>query len=189
MKFEYVLNGIGWADVKIEIDGEVFYSFPSYLSEPLIDLCEGILSIIPDYVPNNELKAISSFKWFGEPSVDKWSIKLLDNSTLNIFIEHFEDESTVKGKVKFNVTCNLLDFIRELVSAIEHLLCKHGFVGYKNTWYGQDFPISSFLKLKYYLNSQMPYPILEETNDVGIEMHKSDFRQEIKLLLGDIRNI
>lgn len=49
MKFIYRLTGIGWAE--IEINSRKYFSFPSYLSEPLIDLLEGLVSIIPSCIP------------------------------------------------------------------------------------------------------------------------------------------
>lgn len=189
MKFEYILNGIGWADVEMEIDGEVYYSCPSYLSEPLIDLSEGILRIIPGCVPDDKLKLVSTFKWFGEPSIDKWSIRLLDNSRLNILIEHFESESSIECRREFEGTCNIKDFLMELTKALEKLLDKHGFVGYKDTWYGNEFPFSSYLKLKSYLISGNTVQTLEESDvscNYGI---KSNLNDEINLLLDNIKNL
>ena len=61
MKFEYKLTEIGWAKVLLEINEKRFYSEPSYISEPLIDLLEEILSIIPGCVPDDELKTVDNF--------------------------------------------------------------------------------------------------------------------------------
>jgi len=189
MKFEYILNGIGWADVKMYIDGKKYYSFPSYISEPLIDLCEGLLSIIPDCVSDDELKLISCFKWFQEPSIDKWTIRLMDNSKLKILIEHFEHESSDKGEIEFEGACGLIDFLKEVTKSLEALLNKHGFIGYKDTWYGQDFPFSSYLKLKYYLISKGAFPTSEEPNVYGVEVFKSNLQDEINILLENIGNV
>ena len=52
MKFEYKLIEIGWTKIYLEIDNKQFFSQPSYISEPLIDLLEGLLSIIPGCVPD-----------------------------------------------------------------------------------------------------------------------------------------
>jgi len=185
MKFDYKLTGVGWAEIEIEVDGRKYFSFPSYLSEPLIDLLEGLLNIIPGCVPEDELKSMISFKLYQEPAVDKVTLELIDDLKLKIVIEEFEDESSDKGKIGFDATCNLLDFLNEVIESLEHLLKKHGFIGYKNTWYSQDFPISSFLKLKYYLYHQVTYPTLKELNCVEIELEKSDFKKEIQLILGD----
>lgn len=187
MKFDYKLRGIGWEGIEIEVDGREYFSFPSYLSEPLIDLLEELLSIIPSCVPEDESKSIISFKWYQEPAVDKWTLNLINDLKLKIVIEEFENELADKGKIRFDVTCNLLDFLNEVIKSLEQLLKNHGFVGYKNTWYGQDFPISSFLKLKYYLNCQATYPTLKEPNNVEIEVEKSDLEQEVKLILDDIK--
>lgn len=186
MKFNYKLTGVGWAEIDIEVDGRKYFSFPSYLSEPLIDLLEGLLSIIPGCVPEDELKPMILFKLYQEPAVDKVTLELIDDLKLKIVIEEFEDESSGKGKIGFNATCNLLDFLNEVIKSLEHLLKKHGFVGYKNTWYGHDFPISSFLKLKYYLNHQVTYPTLKELNDIEVALEKSGLEQELQLIIGDI---
>jgi hypothetical protein len=187
MKFDYTLTGIGWAEIEIEVDGRKYFSFPSYLSEPLVDLLEGLLSIIPGCVAEDELKSMISFKLYQEPKVDKLTLELLDDLKLKIVVEEFKDEFSGKGKIGFEATCNLLDFLNKVIQSSEHLLKKHGFVGYKNTWYRQDFPISSFLKLKYYLNHQEAYPTLKELNDVEIELEKSDLAQEAQLILGNIQ--
>lgn len=71
MKFDYRLRGVGWAEIEIEVDGRTYFSFPSYLSEPLVDLLEGLLSMIPNCVPEDELKSIISFKLYQEPAVEK----------------------------------------------------------------------------------------------------------------------
>lgn len=63
---------------------------------------------------------------------------------------------------------------------------KHGFVGYKNTWCRQDFPISSFLKLKYYLNNQATYPTFKGLKDIDVDLEKSDLEQELQLIMGVI---
>lgn len=185
MKFDYKLRGVGWAEIELEVDGRKYFSFPSYLSEPLIDFIEGLLSIIPGCVPKDELKSMISFKLYQEPAVDKVTLELVDDLKLKIVIEEFEEDSSSKGKIGFNETCNLMDFLNEVIESSEHLLKKHGFVGYKNTWYNQDFPISSFLKLKYYLNHQKKYPTFKELNDVKIELEKSDLEQEVQLIIGN----
>ncbi|MBZ9626395.1 hypothetical protein G9F71_026695 [Clostridium sp. FP2] len=182
--------GLGWAEMEIEVDDRKYFSVPSCLSDPLKDLLEGLLSIIPSCVPEDELKSMIAFKWYLEPAADKWTLELTDDLKLKIVIEEFEDEFedefADKGKIGFDVTCNLLDFLNEVIKSLEQLLKKHGFVGYKNTWYLQDFPISSFLKLKYYLNYQTTYPTLKELNDGAIKLEKSDLEQDVNLLLGDI---
>ena len=180
MKFDYELTGIGWAEVNIEIQDKIYFSSPSYLSEPLVDLLEGLLSIIPGCVPDDELKTKNTFKWFQEPAVDKWTLELKKDFNLKILIESFEDEFTCNGKLEFDVTCNLLDFLNEFIKSIEQLLIKHGIVGYKNTWYGQEFPISSYLRLKYYLNSKTAYPTQK---DLEMGLYKSSLKQDIDSIL------
>lgn len=182
MKFDYILNGKGWVYVEIEIDDKQFFSFPSYISEPLIEFLDGLLYIIPGCVPADELKHRSTFKWFQEPGVDKWSLELTKNKDLKILIETFENESADEGRVEISTVCDLKEFLTEVVKSLEKLIDKHGFVGYKNTWLANDFPISSFLKLKYYLDNLNKYPTKEGLNEFGAELEISDLNEELKLI-------
>ena len=186
MKFEYKLTEIGWAKVLLEINEKRFYSEPSYISEPLIDLLEGVLSIIPGCVPDDELKTVATFKWELEPAIDKWTLILEDNNILKIEVETYSDHTCTEKISNFKESCNLLEFIGEVINSLEQLLQNHGLVGYKNFWDGYDFPISSFLKLKYYLYNQEKYPTEELVMDIyESEYEKSDIKEELKFILSD----
>lgn len=185
MKFEYKLIEIGWAEVSLEINEQRFYCHASYISEPLIDLLEGLLSIIPGCVPDDELKTSATFKWQLEPAIGKWTLMLVDTNILKIEIETYEDNTCIKKLRDFKATCNLLDFINEIIISLEQLLKDHGLVGYKNFWYSYDFPISSFLKLKYYLYNKKSYPTVELKNIYDSEYPKSNIEEELNFLLSD----
>ncbi len=79
MKFTYVLNGIGWADVVLEINNKRLFLSPNDVSEPLIKPVEGILSLIYE-----EDKTVIFFEWDEEPSIDKWKISKINGSTIRV---------------------------------------------------------------------------------------------------------
>jgi hypothetical protein len=185
MRFDYKLTGAGWADIEIEVNGKEHFTSASYLSDPLDDLIRSLLTIIPDCVPKDELKTKVSFIVHQEPAVDKFTFEFLRDMKLRIIIEEFEDEVTKKSKIGFDVTCNLMDFLDEVLKSVDRLLIKFGFVGYKNTWCRKDFPIGSYLKLKYYLINRTSYPTMIELNDVEIPLEKSNLKDEIKIIIGE----
>lgn len=154
MKFNYELSGIGWAEVEIEINNQKTYSSPSYINEPLIDLINGLISITPECIEEDELKNEVTFAWRGEPGGDIWSLKRISNHELRIQITsysdlHDKDNSNIE--IGIETTCDLDNFIKVVVEASGNLLKKHGFVGYRKTWCRQDFPISGYLILKNYI--------------------------------------
>lgn len=79
MKFTYVLNGIGWADVVLEINNKRLFLSPNDVGEPLIKPVEGILSLIYE-----EDKTVIFFEWDEEPSIDKWKISKINGSTIRV---------------------------------------------------------------------------------------------------------
>lgn len=185
MIFKYDLSGIGWAAIEIQHDNKTYFGMPSYLSEPLVDILDGLKALIPSCIPEDELYTEKSFKMYFEPAVEKWTFELIESDILHLKIESFESESREHGKVVFDINCSLVSFIEEVVKATDQLLKTHGIIGYKNTWYAGEFPISTFLTLKYYLQHRSRYPIEKYCNDWDQSMKKSDINKEFELIFKD----
>ena len=83
-------DGKGLANVLIECNQQSYSTTLSYLSEPLVDLLEGLISISPNCVCNDELKSKVSFEWYGEPCIDRWTLELIDDGKIIIQIEHLD---------------------------------------------------------------------------------------------------
>jgi len=178
MIFEYILNGTGWADVKLKInDCECVFN-PSYVSEPLGDLVESLLQMIPGFISEDELKTDVTFHWDEEPTIVRWNFIRQGSELLKIKVTTYDDDLP-NGKVELNELCNFNAFVIVVVSSLEKLLSKHGIVGYKETWYGCDFPISGYLKLKHYIDGNKKYPI-KTLN--GNKSKTSDLSNEISIL-------
>ena len=178
MKFEYILVSSGWADVKLKInDCECIFS-PSYVSEPLGDLVDSLLEMIPGFIPEDELMTNVTFHWDEEPTIVRWNFIRQGSELLKIKVTSYEDDLP-NGKVELNELCNFNAFVNEVVKALEKMLSKHGIVGYKETWSGSDFPISGYLKLKHYIDGNKKYSIKTLNGDEG---KTSDLSIEISTL-------
>lgn len=180
MKFEYKLDGIGWADVNIEINSQEFAFTPSYCLDSLGDLVNGLVEIIQGLVSDDDLKKESTFEWSAEPAICRWRLRT-NGEELTIQINLYEDDVTERYETKINTTCPLKEFLNVLIQAMDKLLKTHGFIGYRDTWHQHDFPISGYLKLKSYLIAAV-IPTTKNTNQIGIEMSYSDLGEEIKIL-------
>lgn len=185
MKLIHILNGTGWADVHFEFEGKTYYFGPSYLSEPLVDLVEGLLSIIPGCVPEDELRKVSTFCWNYEPAGSEWEISMYNKNSLRIRVAEYEDIDSKMGgpKIVFDGICDLRDFVGEVVQSLERIITKHGFLGYRQTWYTQhDFPISGYLRLKFFLQMGTKYPTEALKEDGYIEFERTSLKDELRAL-------
>ena len=99
-------------------------------------------------------------------------------------IDSKEDE---QGAVAVDTICTLSDLLTEIIKEMDSLLTNHGIVGYRETWAAHDFPLSSYLKLKHFLNDkrqfEMEYMLGEQKVYGGY--YKSDLNFELSLITGD----
>jgi hypothetical protein len=187
MKFNYELSGIGWADVEIEINNQKNYSTPSYISEPLIDLINALISITPGCIEEDELKNKVAFEWEEEPGGQTWDLERINTHELKVQITsysdiHDKDKSNIQTDIE--TICNLDEFIQVVVEASRNILKKHGFVGYRKTWCGHDFPISGYLILKSYTETKQKYSVTNKFYRGTYDLVSSDLEVELKTLLG-----
>ncbi|NOU64098.1 hypothetical protein GC096_08685 [Paenibacillus sp. LMG 31461] len=183
MKFTYKLNSIGWANVELEIDDVRVYIRPSYLSEPLVDLVRAVESLIPECVEPDEVKNMVIFSWDSEPAIHRWNLEIKENGKLRIKIDVFKDGiETLPFETRIDKECIFNDFIHEIVLTLEAILSEHGIVGYRKQWYGNEFPISSFMQLKHYLSSKSKFPIMINNPDEWDERFQSDLSYELEIL-------
>lgn len=183
MKFSYKLSSIGWADVHLQIGDSEIYIFPSYLSEPLIDLVRSIEILLPECSTSDEVKNVVQFEWDSEPAIHNWRIEKTNKRKVLIEIIVYEDGiKTTPGKLEFREECDLDLFIKEVIHSLEEILKNHGIVGYRKQWYAQDFPISSYLQLKYYLMNKSSFPVTIKDPDEWIEKIESNLNEELELI-------
>jgi len=182
MEFEYNLSGTGWADVEISFPSGSYYCDVSYLSDALGDFLLSLLELNPQCVPDDELKNKTSCVWYEEPGGTEFSFKR-SGKKLDIKVISYEDiELKINKKTIFNERVLYDDFVFIVIKQVDYLLKKHGLVGYKETWYNYEFPISSFLKLKHYIKTKKKYSI-EGFEVMGSEVEKSIFKDDVNLLL------
>ncbi|MCM3782042.1 hypothetical protein M3231_03570 [Neobacillus mesonae] len=136
--------------------------------------------------PKDEIKTSSSFEWDEEPTIIEWKFKKLNDKHLQVTIIQYDDgikeeDGKNLGKVVLEETCKTQDMLSQLVSSLDTIILKHGFVGYRENWYAGEFLISRYLKLKHQLHYQSSIQI----ENVGEnEYIKSTIEEELKMLNG-----
>ena len=185
MKFNYELTGIGWASGEIEINNQVTHFEVSYLSDPITDLINGLLSLIPGCVPEDELKTKITFEWYEEPGGLLWLLEAIEVNKLKVTITSYEDidhKNETNKRIDIETECDFLEFITLVTIIFENFIKNYGFIGYRNTWCRGEFPLSGLLILKNYINSRKPFPAEIEFNR-GIEITKTNIMDEMELIL------
>lgn len=133
----------GWIRGQIKVADIEYYFTYSYITNFLDDLLKTLLNI--DNQLGNKMH-LERFLTYCEPEVDDWYF-MKDNQKLKITITRYEDESR-KGKIKqVEFECDYYEFVDTLIQALTIFLKKVGLYAYHIEW-GQEFPLSYFLKLK-----------------------------------------
>jgi hypothetical protein len=80
MKFQYILNGSGWAEGFIEINSQRCEFNPSYLTNALGDLLDSLVELLT-YEPNPKIKKFNTvfFDWNEEPNGLEWVLTRLED--------------------------------------------------------------------------------------------------------------
>ncbi|MEH7072599.1 hypothetical protein [Neobacillus drentensis] len=182
MKFEYKLQGAGWANFNIEINSQSYSFSPGYLTDALGGILNAIKKIHPLFDTEGDYKEGGSYYfWDAEPDRLDWNLKYIDNENLHINLTYFEDDDDENGVIVLNQECPYDVFLKEVLREVELILVQYGIVGYKEMWYENEFPLSTFLELKYYLENKKRFPIV--TNVVGYDETKSsDLKFEIDFI-------
>lgn len=96
MKFTYKLNNMGWVDVYLQIGNTEMYFYPSYLSEPLVDLVRSIELLLPECSSEDEVRNVVQFDWDSEPAIHNWVIERISEEKVRI------KNSSIQGWYKDN---------------------------------------------------------------------------------------
>jgi hypothetical protein len=97
-------------------------------------------------------------------------------------ITTYEDVSTsLDPKIIIQFECSYEEFLSEVMSEATRILNEYGIVGYKEMWYEHEFPLSSFLILKYYIKNHSKFP-LENKKAGHKEVYNSDLEMELSFL-------
>jgi hypothetical protein len=99
-----------------------------------------------------------------------------------------EDIDEEEGVIVVNTTCSFHNFIKMVIKEAEQILLKYGIVGYQKSWIEHEFPLSSYLQLKYFLTSKekLPLQIIPRDVERSEDYKKSDLKQELQYLIQSI---
>ncbi|MEH7463481.1 hypothetical protein V7166_15745 [Bacillus thuringiensis] len=182
MKFNYELSGHGWTDGFIEMDSKKILFSPGYVTDAFGDLLRGLTDLL------NGEERVGTFLWEEEPIGLNWRLKLQDGNKLFLTITKYEDTiDYIEGKegvIILDTTCDFLDFVKMIIKEADQLLFRHGIVGYQKMWIEHEFPLSSYLQLKYSLTGEEKNSMQTIAKDEGQSKgcEKNEFKQELQFL-------
>ncbi|MCM3597222.1 hypothetical protein M4D55_15715 [Metabacillus idriensis] len=180
--FIYKLNGAGWAECHLEINSRKYSFTAGYLTNALGDLLQALLNINPFYTEDVYVKSGSELFWDAEPSRTDWYFRYLGDRKMQLKVTFYEDDNDDENpKIELNNECYYDNFLGEVIGEAEKILREYGIVGYKNMWIEHDFPLSTFLQLKFYLEHRSEFPITKNTISDS-EIIKSDIEMELNYL-------
>jgi hypothetical protein len=166
MKFEYKLTGAGWAECNLNLNGKDLSFYPGYLTDALGDLLQSLLDINPFYTEELYLENGSEFDWDEEPIRSEWHFHYLGDDHMSLKLTIINDNYGSEDHVtEIYEEFSYSHFLNVVIIAAEEVLKEYGIVGYKNMWLEHEFPLSIFLKLKYFLDYQAEFPTTKETFD------------------------
>jgi hypothetical protein len=183
MKFEYKLTGAGWAECRIELNSQKCNFTAGYLTNALGDLLQALLNINPFYTEEVYADYGSNFFWDAEPNGTELHLRYLGDDKMFIKATSFEDVGDAENPiVELKTDCSYDKFLCEVINEVEQILNEYGIVGYKKMWIEHDFPLSTFLQLKYYLEHKLEFPITKNTA-CSSDIIKSDIKMELNYLI------
>ena len=181
MKFEYNLTDVGCASGKIVINRQKLDFDVSYVCDPLSDLLKALTNLTPGYTSSDFEGDTAEFDWKGEEASYEWRLRFISFEKLEIEIKAVDDwlATSKKAKVAIKARVNYFDFIQVVTDELGKLLKKHGLIGYYASWaYHKEFPLTNYLKLKYFLEMRRPVAYIDNGNDT----FSSVFEKELMLM-------
>ncbi|WP_421700172.1 hypothetical protein [Ancylobacter sp.] len=141
--FSYVLNGKGWAECQIDVDGAHLFMRASHLSDAFDEIVRATLSMIVNgsvetAIFNDEP---GTYRWRLTPAGDRLNIRIVS------YDEPFARETDPTGCLSFDATCRLRTFAGAVLAAGQQLRATHGEDGYAAQW-GHPFPNAPLEHLK-----------------------------------------
>lgn len=165
--FKYNLEGAGWANAYLKIgDKQITFDRISYLCYPITDLLSGLYSLIDEWDiidEHGEKVEISNdssvFEWEDEPGGYEWKLARSGKNEMRIVIKSIYGDAPAFPKYGEIVLDKIVDFnifTTVVIREIDRIVKDFGILGFRANWLNNNdgngqFPLSSFLRLKYYL--------------------------------------
>ena len=143
MTFTYTLANHGWADARISDGVSTRSMHASYLSDSLHDMATSIRTILAGHKS-------STFSFIDEPGEHRLHLQHLDDSTIQIRVEWFEDwpdNISGAGKTVFHTTCSFDEFISVFVAPLRQIHDEIGPAEYRRRWVSHDFPTDLYREI------------------------------------------
>jgi hypothetical protein len=148
--FNYYLTGTGWAEVFFSNDNQNIRFEFSYLSDPLLELFQGLCRLI------NNQSDTEKIVFAEEPGEHSLVFSKQDKETIKVEIFWSDEWETVNNALKtssnketvYSDKDTLANFASAICLGIDSLLDRMTLAEYKEKWNLSEFPIESYNKLR-----------------------------------------
>ncbi|MBR4791901.1 MAG: hypothetical protein IK024_13515 [Treponema sp.] len=154
---------------------------------------------VVEYQKKNDIgfryHAISSnFIWNEEPDISKWTISRkatspkehAKNYSFDLIFHIEKYEESIDNKTEFDFQIKYNDFCYAVAKAFTQLIKKHGFYGYHQSTYNQDFNMRYFLSIKAIALNNFEALKIEDVKNEHVDGDSSSFEKELELLQFDM---
>lgn len=147
MRFDYVLDGTGWATATAVVGVREVAMTVSYLHDSLGQLADAVLGLAV-----GEDEAVVVF--MAEPGEHHLVLRRAGEG-LAVEVRWFKDWASwgMYPPDRYEVVaageCSLAEFSEQVVAALDRVLTEHGVEGYKAKWGEHEFPMAAFERLKH----------------------------------------
>jgi hypothetical protein len=155
VRFDYTLDGTGWATATAVVGGRAVAMTSSYLHDSLGQLADAILEL---EAGREEVVAV----FMSEPG-EHHLVFCRAGEHVAVEVRRFNDWASwgMYPPDRFEVVAagaNPLATLREqVVAALGRVLAVHGIEGYKVKWVEHDFPLAAYERLKHAEPSAAPF--------------------------------
>ena len=147
---DYKLTGTGWAACHIGLFGTRYTVTASYLSDALLALVNGTNHLLAG-------GAEARFSFDEEPGEYRWILRRTGDGGMTVRILAFPQlwggKPDEDGDVLADATCQLGEFARALLLALNTVLDEVGVAGYRDTWSAAAFPSPEYRALCVHLGA------------------------------------
>jgi hypothetical protein len=183
VKFEYILEGSGWARIILEVAENKFEYQVSYTYCTLDQIFNMAVYVLdhPAKEGFNKHFFIIDEEWRKIEFHFLFEVGQNRNANFEI-IEKMEDKENAE-KIAYTGTIDYYQFIQQAIISATNILRKYGLTGYSINWGDEDFPLTSYLRT---LDFFEDYHLLNNLSMFEYQTKcgymKTDINDEIKLL-------
>jgi hypothetical protein len=146
MRFDYRIDGAGWATATLGDDNHQVAMTVSYLHNSLAQLAESVQALQAG-------QAEATVIFMDEPGEHHVVLRKVGGDAVSVQVRWFNDWASLKMypadryKVAFDGSSTLSEIRELVVAALARILAEYGVEGYREKWVEHEFPLDAYQML------------------------------------------